>query len=105
MYAIVKTGGKQYRVTPGEILKIEKLNAEVGKKVELTNVLMVGDEKEAKIGNPTIASAKVIGEVLEQGRDKKIVIFKKKKRKYYRRKRGHRQAYTKLKILEIKAKA
>lgn len=105
MYAIVETGGKQYRVAPGDILKVEKLKAKVGEKVELTNVLMVGDEKKPKIGSPTVASAKVIGEVLEQGRDKKVLIFKKKKRKYYRRKRGHRQAYTKLKILEIKAKA
>lgn len=101
MYAVIQTGGKQYKVAEGEILKVEKLSGEIGDKLTLDQVLMVKDDKGARIGSPVLAGAKVTAEVIEQGRDKKIVVFKYKKRKNYRRKQGHRQAFTKIKIERI----
>jgi large subunit ribosomal protein L21 len=95
-YAIFTTGGKQYRVKVGDVVMVEKLNAD--KTVEFDTVLMLGD----KVGNPTIAGAKVIADVLEQKRDTKVLVFKKKRRQNYRRTRGHRQHITVLKITEIK---
>ena len=96
-YAIFQTGGKQYRVKVGDIVKVEKLVADG--KVELDQVLMVDD----KVGNPTVAGAKVIAEVVEQKRDDKVLVFKKKRRHNYRRTKGHRQHITVLKITDIKA--
>ena len=97
-FAVFATGGKQYRVKTGDIIKVEKLNAETGKAVVFDQVLMIGD----KIGTPTVAGAKVTGEVLEQKRADKVIIFKKKRRHNYRRTRGHRQHLTVIKITDIK---
>lgn len=102
MYAIVENGSKQYKAEVGSVIKFEKLNANVGDKVEL-NVLMVSDENGIKVGEDAKAF-KVVGEVLEQGKDKKIVVFKYKAKKNERKKQGHRQPFTAVKILEISAK-
>ncbi|MCL2338530.1 MAG: 50S ribosomal protein L21 [Proteobacteria bacterium] len=96
-YAIFQTGGKQYRAAVGDVLKLEKLPGEARARVEFDHVLMIGD----RIGNPTINGAKVVGEILEQTRDDKVLVFKKKRRQNYRRTRGHRQHLTVVKITEI----
>ncbi|MDD3364452.1 MAG: 50S ribosomal protein L21 [Syntrophomonas sp.] len=101
MYAVIQTGGKQYKVAEGEILKVEKLAGEAGDKLTLDQVLMVKDENGIKIGAPLVKDARITVEVIEQGRAKKIVVYKYKKRKNYRRKQGHRQSYTKIKIEKI----
>ena len=98
MYAVIKTGGKQYRVSKDDILFVEKLDAEAGKTVTLNEVLMVGD----KIGTPFVTGASVTATVLEQKKGDKIIIFKKKRRQNYRRKNGHRQNLTVIKITDIK---
>ena len=103
MYAIVKAGGKQYRVAPGETIYVERLEAAVGGKVTLDDVLLVGSEAGIQVGAPRIETASVVGTVLEQGRDHKIRVFKFKKRKHYRRTRGHRQSFTALRIDAINA--
>lgn len=100
MYAIVNTGGKQYKVQEGQTLQVEKLPAEVGSEVVLDQVLFVNSDQGVQVGNPFV-QAKVTCEVLDQARDKKLVIFKHKKRKDYRRKAGHRQPYTVLKVKAI----
>jgi len=89
MYAVVKTGGKQYRVAKDDVITIEKLNAEAGETVTLDQVLMIGDGDNVTIGAPFVDGAAVAGEVVEQTRDKKIVVFKKRRRQNYRRKKGH----------------
>ena len=101
IYAVVRTGGKQYRVEPNQTVHVEKLPVAQGQQVELTEVLMVGDGDAVIIGQPIISGAKVIAEVLEQGRDDKITVFKYKAKVHYRRQRGHRQPYTRLVIREI----
>ncbi len=101
MYAIVKTGGKQYRVAPDDLVKVERLPGEVGDVVVLDQVLMLGTEAGVRVGTPLVEGAAVSCELVEQGRGRKIIIFKKKRRKHYRRKRGHRQHYTLLRVLEI----
>ncbi|HLB94744.1 MAG TPA: 50S ribosomal protein L21 [Nitrospiria bacterium] len=103
MYAVIESGGKQYKVVPGAIVAVERLPAEVGTTVKLDRVLLIQGDNNLTIGTPTIPGASVTGEVVAQGRAGKIVVFKKKRRKNYRRTRGHRQAYTSLKITEIKA--
>lgn len=103
MYAVIQTGGKQYKVAEGEILKVEKLAGEAGDKLTLDQVLMVKDENGIKIGAPLLTGARITVEVIEQGRSKKIIVYKYKKRKNYRRKQGHRQSYTKIKIEKIEA--
>ncbi len=103
MYAIIRTGGKQYQVAPGERLRVEKLEGQVGDTVEIGDVLMVVDGEQIKIGRPVVEGAKVTARIVEQGRAKKIIVFKKKRRKGYRRKQGHRQYYTALEIQEISA--
>ena len=103
MYAVIKTGGKQYRVTEGEVLNVEKLTGEVGSQVELAEVLAVGEGEGIRIGTPTVAGARVLAEIVEHGKDKKVIIFKKRRRKGYAKKQGHRQLFTSLKIKEIKA--
>ena len=103
MYAIVNTGGKQYRVEKGDRIYFEKLPAPVGETVRLQEVLLVGGEAGAQVGSPLVANAAVVGTVLEQGRDQKIRVFKYKKRKHYRRTRGHRQSYTLVRIDAIEA--
>ena len=102
MYAVIKTGGKQYRVSEGDTLRVEKLPAEVGSTVEFGDVLMLGGETVA-VGKPHVSGAKVTAEVLAQDRAKKVIVFKMKRRKGYRRKRGHRQPYTELKITSVSA--
>jgi large subunit ribosomal protein L21 len=101
MYAVIKTGGKQYRVTPGEVVKIEKLEAAVGEAVEFPEVLMLGDGAEFKVGTPLLENARVKGTVTSQERDKKIVIYTYKKRKGEHRKMGHRQDVTLVRIDEV----
>jgi len=101
MYAVVRSGGKQARVAPGDRLRVEKLEGAVGDRVELSEVLMVGDEGEPRIGTPVVDGAKVVGTITRQGLGPKLTIFKMKRRKGYRRKQGHRQAYTELRIDRI----
>ena len=104
MYAVIKTGGKQYRVAKDQYLKIEKLEAEVGSTVAFDQVLLVGgDGADPRVGTPVLAGATVTAEVVEQTRGPKIVIFKKRRRKNYRRKTGHRQYLTVVKIADIAA--
>lgn len=105
MFAVVKTGGKQYRVAEGDVIKVEKLEGETGKSVKLDEVLMIGDDKGVTVGEPLIKGASVTADVLEQKKDKKIVVFKKKRRHNYRRKKGHRQEVTVLRIKKIAATA
>lgn len=102
-YAVIRTGGKQYRVSEGQLVKIEKITGEVGDKVTLGDVLFVGGNGEVKIGVPLVADARVTGEIVGQGKAKKILVFKKKRRKSYSRQRGHRQHQTTLKITAIEA--
>jgi large subunit ribosomal protein L21 len=102
MYAVVKTGGKQYKVSEGDLLKVEKLEGAVGDTVELAEVLMVGGDT-VKIGTPLVPSATVVGKIVEQGKDKKILVFKSKRRKNSRKLNGHRQPRTILKIEKINA--
>jgi len=101
MYAVVRTGGKQYRLGVGDSVKVEKLPDEVGNIVELSQILMVSDGSEVKVGTPLVAGASVKAEIVGHGRDKKIRVFKMKRRKKYRRTQGHRQAFTQLKVTEI----
>ena len=103
MYAVIRSGGKQHRVKPGDKLRVEKLDGEVGSKVELGEVLMVEDDGKVTVGDPLIPKAKVTATVLEQDRAKKIIVFKMKRKKQYRRTRGHRQPYTELRVDKIKA--
>lgn len=104
MYAVVVTGGKQYRVQEGDVLFVEKLNAEVDSTVELGNILAVSKENgELVVGKPVVEGASVTAKVLEQGKAKKIIVFKYKPKKDYRRKQGHRQPYTKVVIEKINA--
>jgi large subunit ribosomal protein L21 len=98
VYAIVRTGGKQYRVEAGDTIFVERLDVPVGETVTLADVLMVGGQGDDRVGAPRLDRATVRGTVLEQGRERKIRVFKYKKRKHYRRTRGHRQAYTAVRI-------
>ncbi len=98
MYAIIKTGGKQYRVEPGETIYVERLTTPAGDQVSIGEVLLVSGEGAPKVGAPLLANAVVLGTVLEQGRDNKVRVFKYKHRKHYRRTRGHRQSYSMLRI-------
>jgi large subunit ribosomal protein L21 len=102
-YAVVRTGGKQYRVSEGDLVKVEKLAGSVGDSVTLADVLFVGGNGEVKIGSPLVANAKVVGEIVSQARAKKVLVFKKKRRKSYSRQHGHRQYQTTLKIKAIEA--
>jgi large subunit ribosomal protein L21 len=101
MYAVIKTGGKQYRVAAEDVLTIERLEGDAGSKIEFSNVLLVGSGDGIKIGAPTVDGAKVVAEVVEQARGPKLIAFKKRRRKNSRRKRGHRQDLTKVRITEI----
>lgn len=102
MYAVIAAGGKQYKVEAGQVLRLEKLAGEVGQKVELAPVLMIGGEGEPQIGQPHLAGA-VGATIIEQGKGKKVVVFKKKRRKGYQVKRGHRQPFTAVRIEDIPA--
>jgi large subunit ribosomal protein L21 len=101
LYAIVETGGKQIQVSPGESVRVEKLDAEVGATVEFDRVLMLNQDGEVELGKPYVEGARVTGTVLEQGRAQKVLVFKKKRRKQYRRTRGHRQPFTSVRIESI----
>jgi large subunit ribosomal protein L21 len=101
MYAVIKTGGKQYRVAADEVVTIEKVAGDAGAMVEFTEVLMVAGSGEPKFGKPSISGAKVTAEVIKQGRAAKVIAFKKRRRKNSRRKRGHRQHETTVRIKEI----
>ena len=101
MYAVIKTGGKQYRVAANDTVVIEKVAGEAGATVEFNEVLMLGGDGHAKIGAPLVAGAKVTAEVVSQGRADKVIAFKKRRRKNSRRKRGHRQEQTTVRIREI----
>ena len=101
MYAVVKTGGKQYRVTPGEKLKVEQITADVGAEIVLDQVLMVGEGESVRLGQPVIAGAAVKATVVSHGRGDKVKIFKMRRRKHYQKHQGHRQNFTELKIDSI----
>ncbi len=103
MQAVIRSGGKQYVVAEGDVLRVEKLPADEGESIEIKDVLSVGEGEDIKVGTPLVEGATVKAKVLEHGRHKKIVVFKKKRRKGYERKQGHRQWYTSIKIEEIKA--
>ena len=103
MYAVIKTGGKQYKVAPGDVVKVESLGIEQGGTVELSDVLLVEQDGEVKLGAPLLDGAVVTAEVVRNGRGKKILVFKHKRRKSYRKLNGHRQNFTELKITEITA--
>ena len=101
MYAVIKTGGKQYRVAVNDKLEIERLTGEAGGKIEFTQVLMVGEGDSVKVGKPLVAGAKVMAELVEQTRGPKLIAFKKRRRKNSRRKKGHRQDLSEIRITDI----
>ncbi|MBN1596023.1 50S ribosomal protein L21 [candidate division FCPU426 bacterium] len=101
MYAVVETGGKQYKVDKGALLKVERLDAELGKTVEWERVLLISDGEKVTVGRPFVAGAKVVGEVVRQGRGRKVHSYKYKPRKHSETLRGHRQYYTQIKVLEV----
>ncbi len=101
MYAIIETGGKQYRVQEGDVISVEKLGLAEGDNVEFDKILVYSDGNDVKVGSPVIENAKVAGSVVENGKGDKVIIFKYKSKKDYRKKRGHRQPYTKVKIEKI----
>jgi large subunit ribosomal protein L21 len=103
MYAIIRTGGKQYQVAAGDTLRVEKLPGNVGDMVELDDVLLIADGDNVTVGQPVVEGARVTAKIVEQGRAKKVIVFKKKKRKGYQVKNGHRQYFTALSIEEIAA--
>ncbi len=103
MYAVIKTGGKQYRVAKDQTITVEKLDGEAGSAVSFGEVLMVGDDDQVTLGEPTLSGAKVEGEIVAQQRGDKVIIFKKKRRQNHRRKNGHRQHETVIKITGISA--
>ena len=103
MYAVLTTGGKQYKVSEGDVIYVEKLNVEVDSTVELTDVLAVSNGETLKVGTPVVEGAKVVAKVVAQGKANKVTVFKYKAKKDYRRKNGHRQPYTKLVIEKIEA--
>lgn len=103
MYAVVASGGKQYKVKEGDILRVEKIDGDIGSDVSFDKVLLFSDGENVMIGQPTLDQVDVSGQIVEQGKSKKIIVFKYKRRKRYRRTQGHRQAYTAVKIESIKA--
>ena len=103
MYAVVEAGGKQHRVREGDLVKVEKIEGEVGESVRLERVLMLASEGETKVGMPVLEGVEINAEIVRQGRDRKVLVFKKKRRKNYRRMYGHRQPFTHLRITAIKA--
>ncbi|HYC05197.1 MAG TPA: 50S ribosomal protein L21 [Azospirillaceae bacterium] len=105
MFAVIRTGGKQYKVAAGDVIKVEKLAGEAGASLTLDDVLMVSDAGNTTIGTPVVAGASVTATVVAQGRGEKVIVFKKKRRQNYRRKNGHRQDLTILRITDITASA
>ncbi len=104
MYAVIKTGGKQYRVVPGEKIKVEQIPADIGSEIVLDQVLMVADGEAVTLGSPLVAGATVKAKVLAHGRGEKVRIFKMRRRKHYRKTQGHRQNFTEIQIGDISAK-
>ncbi len=102
MYAVIKTGGKQYRVQEGDLIRVERIQGDIGSTIELDSVLMIGGDK-VVVGKPLVAGAKVTAEITGQNRSKKVIVFKMRRRKRYRRKRGHRQHFTELRITDVTA--
>lgn len=103
MFAIIKTGGKQYKIAENDVLRVEKLEGEAGSKLKISDVLMISDGSKSTVGTPLVSGASVEAEIVTHDRNDKIIVFKKKRRQNYRRKQGHRQHVTVLKILKIKA--
>lgn len=103
MYAVIETGGKQYKVSEGDTVFVEKLDVEAGAQIEIDKVLAVGGDAELKIGAPYVDGAKVVAEAVKNGKSKKIIVYKYKPKKGYHKKQGHRQPYTKLEIKKIEA--
>ena len=101
MYAVIQTGGKQYKVEPGATVVVEKLPGTAGDAVQFDDVLLISDDESVHVGRPMVEGAKVTGEIVEQGRGKKLIVFKFKRRKDYRRKNGHRQDYTSVRITDV----
>ncbi len=100
-YAVIRTGGKQYRVSPGDLVRIERLEGDVGAAVEFAEVLLASADDAVRIGTPLVSGARVRGTIVAQGRDRKVLVFKMKRRKNYRRRRGHRQSITTVRVTEI----
>lgn len=100
MYAVIETGGKQYRVQPGDVISVEKLNVEAGEEIKFDKVLVMGEGADVKVGTPYLDAA-ITGKVVENGRGKKVIIYKYKAKKDYRKKQGHRQPYTMVEIIEV----
>jgi large subunit ribosomal protein L21 len=100
-YAVIRTGGKQYRVAPGDVIHVEKLPGGVGMPVEFGEVLLAADEGDVHVGQPLVGGSRVLGEIVAQGKAKKVLVFKKKRRKGYRRRQGHRQQVTSVKVTGI----
>lgn len=100
-YAVIRTGGKQYRVTPGELLRIESLKGDVGSDVEFSDVLLTSNAGDIQVGMPVVSGATVTAQIVEHGKERKIIVFKKKRRKGYRLKRGHRQHFTAVRVRDI----
>ena len=103
MYAVIKTGGKQYRVAPGQKLKVEQIPADIGQEISLDQVLSVGEGESLKVGSPLVEGATVTAKVLAHGRHDKIKIFKMRRRKHYRKSQGHRQNFTEIEISAVNA--
>ena len=101
MYAIIEAGGKQYRVSEGDLIDVERRSGEVGQAVDFQEVLLVGDQETIHVGKPVLAGARVVGTIAEQGKEAKIIVFKFKRRKKYRKKQGHRQLFTRVRIDQI----
>jgi len=102
MYAIIESGGKQYKVTKGEILNVDKLDKKIGETMELDKVLLVSDNDKVMVGNPVVKNARVVLEVVKLAKGKKVVVFKYKRKKGYRKTKGHRQQYTTVRVTDIK---
>jgi large subunit ribosomal protein L21 len=101
MYAVIKAGGKQYRVSTGEKLRLERIDAEVGAEVQLSDVLLVGSGDSVKVGTPLVTGVSVTGKIMSHGRGEKVHIFKLRRRKHYQKRQGHRQSYTEVQITAI----
>ena len=101
MYAVIKSGGKQHRVEPGEVLQLEKLDVEAGSTIDFDQVMLIGENDNVQVGTPFVEGGKVTAEVLGHGRGDKVTIIKMRRRKHYRRQAGHRQYYTEVKITDI----